>query len=477
MLPQGERVIWHDPRLIQHLICSESIEPSPLAKNEIWQLSGRHVDFEEEPVEHADTGKVEVEHHFCEVAHVTHLEGEFFAHLAHQRLFGGFAGLDGAAEKAPVTGVEDALDIVAPLHEIATVIEHDQGRDGVSGRKRNSKAKVGFYHAEKVPSLRRKTAEICSGLASTLGIAIALIFGSNPQPGHLVIKVGVFRMGISRAAVHYMMVEGKKVPFSGRCLTFGVQQTTVSEKDLKKLSEKVGYPLKVVDETGMEKLDRHQHLTDLFVLKSLGFEDVVRADFSDFQGAELVFDLNQEETPTAHIGKYDFVIDGGTIEHVFHLPNSLNHIFRFLKVGGRVFHLSPSSNNIDHGFYMFSPTLFWDYYEANKFEFSSFKFIEYNRWGNAQKWIAGNYEPGSLRYVSGGGLPRGHYGLVLIATKTEASTSGVVPQQHRYAKTWKRKTKRKKSRSMTVYRLKKRAEQFWKRYRRFRFPLPVSERF
>lgn len=284
-------------------------------------------------------------------------------------------------------------------------------------------------------------------------------------------------MGISRAAVHYMMTEAKKVPFRGRLLTLGVQQTTVSEADLNKLSKRLNYPLVEVGDEAIEKFDRHQHLTDLYLFKRLGFEEVLRTDFSDFEGADFAFDMNQAGVPEQYLGYFDLLIDGGTTEHVFHLPNSLHNIFSFLNVGGRIMHFSPSSNHVDHGFYMFSPTLFWDYYLANGFEFSSFKFFEYNRWGNVNGWMAADYEPGCLRFISGGGLPGGQYGIALTATKTAQSTSGVIPQQHRYAKTWARKKKRKSHSSLLVYRFKKRAERIWKRYRVRGFPLPVNDRY
>ena len=284
-------------------------------------------------------------------------------------------------------------------------------------------------------------------------------------------------MGISRAAVHFMLTEAKSERFQGRLLTFGVQQTAISEKELINLARKTGYELSDVDETKVEKLDRHQHLTDLYLFRRLGFDEIIRTDVSDFQGAELVFDLNDTNFPEEYAGYFDMVLDGGTIEHVFHVPNSLRNIFLFLKVGGRVMHSSPSSNNVDHGFYMFSPTLFWDYYEANKFEFRQFKFFEYNRWGNTQNWIAADYQPGCLRYVSGGGLPRGQYGILVVAKKGENSSCDVVPQQHRYAKTWARTKKRKSSRSMWVRRSKKRAEQLWKRVGVRGFPLRITNRY
>ena len=284
-------------------------------------------------------------------------------------------------------------------------------------------------------------------------------------------------MGISRAAVHYLMAEALKKPFRGRLLTLGVQQTQLTAADLVKLSNRLKFSLSEVDENETPKYDRHHHLTDLYLFKRLGFSEVVRTDFSDFQGAELALDLNQRAVPDEHREQYDVLIDGGTIEHVFHLPNSLHNIFSFLKVGGRVIHMSPSSNHVDHGFYMFSPTLFWDYYEANKFDFSSFKFIEYNRWGNVQKWWAADYQPNCLRFVSGGGLPRGQYGIALTATKTEQSTCDVIPQQHRYAKTWARTAKRNATGSHMIYRFKKRVGRIWKRYRVIGFPLRVSNRY
>jgi hypothetical protein len=38
-----------------------------------------------------------------------------------------------------------------------------------------------------------------------------------------------------------------------------------------------------------------------------------------------------------------------------------------LKVGGRLIIMVPASNSIDHGFYSFSPTLFFDYFADNGF--------------------------------------------------------------------------------------------------------------
>ena len=81
-------------------------------------------------------------------------------------------------------------------------------------------------------------------------------------------------------------------------------------------------------------------------------------DFSDYQGASIVQDI-QVPVPEVHWEKYDLVFDGGTLEHVFNLPQALANIIRLAKVGGLVYTNSPSNNLSGHGFYQFSPELMY----------------------------------------------------------------------------------------------------------------------
>lgn len=98
-----------------------------------------------------------------------------------------------------------------------------------------------------------------------------------------------------------------------------------------------------------------------------GYGESLALDVSGFEGAEIVFDLNEEQTPADLMGRFDAVFNGGTIEHVFHVPNALSHLTRMLRTDGLAIHLSPCHNWVDHGFYQFGPTLFFDYYEAARF--------------------------------------------------------------------------------------------------------------
>ena len=56
---------------------------------------------------------------------------------------------------------------------------------------------------------------------------------------------------------------------------------------------------------------------------------------------------------------YDAVIDGGTLEHVFDFPMALRNAMRLAKPGGALFLCTPANNLFGHGFYQFSPDLFY----------------------------------------------------------------------------------------------------------------------
>tara|TARA_S200000501_G_scaffold373465_1_gene420648 strand:- start:1173 stop:1676 length:504 start_codon:yes stop_codon:yes gene_type:complete len=104
-----------------------------------------------------------------------------------------------------------------------------------------------------------------------------------------------------------------------------------------------------------------------------------------------------------------------------------------LKVGGRVIHMLPSSNWVDHGFYMFSPTIFHDYYSANNWAIETARIIELTRRHNIDPWRIYNYEPGILNPLSSGGFDKGYLvNIFFVVTKTNKSVCSQIPQQSRY---------------------------------------------
>ncbi len=239
-------------------------------------------------------------------------------------------------------------------------------------------------------------------------------------------------MGMHKNSLRLLFQEGKKKPFQGKILTLGKQDISISSTELKKTAKQFSYPLHT-------QIKNEKKISDVVLFKALGFSECKSLDMSAYEGADYLFDLNQSDLPSHLHETFDVIIDGGTIEHVFHVPNALKNIFSMLKCGGKIFHFSPASNYLDHGFYMFSPTLFLDFYEANSFQIESCQLIKHLPNQNID-WKFFPYTPGSLEHLSYGGLDHKMYSLCFIAKKTKDSTGIQIPYQHRYSKgTWNHK--------------------------------------
>lgn len=113
-----------------------------------------------------------------------------------------------------------------------------------------------------------------------------------------------------------------------------------------------------------------------------GGGEVHALDYSPYEGADIICDLNSCDLPDEYIGKFDLVIDGGTLEHVFNQNNAINNINRLVREGGYVYHMLPCSGWVDHGFYSYSPTFFEDVYtKENGFEIMNLQFYVRNKIG------------------------------------------------------------------------------------------------
>ena len=94
------------------------------------------------------------------------------------------------------------------------------------------------------------------------------------------------------------------------------------------------------------------------LLLALGATQVEAMDFSAYEGAALLHDMNQPVPPQWH-QQYDVVFDGGTLEHVFNFPVAIRNCMELLKPGGRFVSATITNNWCGHGFYQFSPELFF----------------------------------------------------------------------------------------------------------------------
>ena len=166
-------------------------------------------------------------------------------------------------------------------------------------------------------------------------------------------------MAILSSHIHLICRELRDHPVRGTALTLGNLKVVPPLKSVKSILAAYGLrpPAPLLSDVDMDGAT---------LLKALGAEEVNALDVNAYEGADLIWNLNDPVSPCLH-GHFDFILDGGTLEHVFDLPQALDSIARMTKIGGAIVLMTPASNSVDHGFYSVSPTLLFDYFGANGF--------------------------------------------------------------------------------------------------------------
>lgn len=96
-----------------------------------------------------------------------------------------------------------------------------------------------------------------------------------------------------------------------------------------------------------------------FLIDHLGATVVESFDFSKYEGATYVVDMNEPIQPPR---EYDTVIDFGCVEHIYNAPQALKNISLLCAAGGQIIHVLPANNFCGHGFWQFSPEVFFSLY-------------------------------------------------------------------------------------------------------------------
>jgi hypothetical protein len=72
----------------------------------------------------------------------------------------------------------------------------------------------------------------------------------------------------------------------------------------------------------------------------------------------LRFDLNLDSVPASHAGRYDFVTNHGTSEHLINQHNCFKVMHELCKPGGVMLHAVPFTVHLEHGFFNYQPNFF-----------------------------------------------------------------------------------------------------------------------
>lgn len=183
-------------------------------------------------------------------------------------------------------------------------------------------------------------------------------------------------------------------------------------------------------------IDQDGYCDTLFAF--LGFENTDYMDISDYEGANVIHDLS-EPVPDSLYEKYDFIMDGGTVEHIFNVPRAFENLHRMLKPEGRLFALNPANNWVGHGFYQFSPDIAWSFWrDAMGYEVKNCRITAMRDWYGRHEIVTPSPEEReygrdhSLRSLSGDGI----FLLVYEVVKKEKCVGKANAQQSDYRATW-----------------------------------------
>jgi SAM-dependent methyltransferase len=218
-----------------------------------------------------------------------------------------------------------------------------------------------------------------------------------------------------------------------RTLTLGHLRSHLNKKELREFARELRTEVPA-------DLLLPEPYADSFFTGLLGAASLTSLDASAFEGASMIHDLNRR-IPEPAEQTFDAVIDSGTLEHVFHFPVALANCMRLLRTGGRLWVFTNANNFMGHGFYQFSPELFYRTLdERTGFAIERMLLVEYKfigaEFGSRRPWYS-VADPDHLR-TRGMVVNDRPLGLLLQARKNShvSDPFGEPPEQSDYARLW-----------------------------------------
>ena len=237
-------------------------------------------------------------------------------------------------------------------------------------------------------------------------------------------------MGISIIHAHLLIQEHlrKKLPKTLHML--GRQTVFFDTKQALSLFET--YSIKVeashfeLDTGTRTAIDRQaDYIDDKSFFSALGVENLVAIDVSDYEGADVIVDLN-ENLPAELASSVEFLYGGSVLDNIFDGAQYIKNTSQLLQPGGRFFDqniISPET----HPYLLVTPSWLLDFYLVNNFSNISIYLCHY---GGSSTHVYG-VQPYKTNFMSDFG-PGDTIGLVSIVEKGKHSSNANIPVQDQY---------------------------------------------
>jgi len=181
-------------------------------------------------------------------------------------------------------------------------------------------------------------------------------------------------MGLDLHTLRFVMDAWENGADFSEVATLGRQHINVSRETYVKEAARYGVP---TDSASVEDAFSEYPFCD-GIMRQLGARTPYSIDGSEFEGATHVADMN-EALPTEMSGRFTTMIDGGALEHIFDVKQTFRNVGAMLVTGGHFLSINVANNFMGHGFYQFSPELFFRAFSReNGFEIEEMILTETN---------------------------------------------------------------------------------------------------
>jgi hypothetical protein len=195
-------------------------------------------------------------------------------------------------------------------------------------------------------------------------------------------------MTISGVVARFLAEEHKYIPFPKEIHLLGRQTISMSVEQLHAIFSVLGItPREVVVEydirTRQAKTD-NPSMNDATFFKMFGVESIRAVDHSDFEGADIVFDLTKK-LPPQYESCADLIFDGSVMDNIFDPSSGMHNVAGMLRPGGRYIGINVGSTKWLPSYVAFNPYWFFDFFIANGFRDVKIYVIDFKEYPNASR--------------------------------------------------------------------------------------------
>ena len=182
---------------------------------------------------------------------------------------------------------------------------------------------------------------------------------------------------------------------------------------------------------GAQVASENGYITDTTFFRMLGVENIYAIDHSDYEGAEIIVDLNRP-IPESIESVADFIFGGSVLDNIFDPATYIKNVNRLLRPGGRLLDQNICSFH-HHPYILATPAWFFDYFVLNGFDDCKVYFTEIGRNMHVYGLQVEVTDPFICDF--GNAVHSLPLGIVLIAEKGKSSSWDQVPAQDQYRST------------------------------------------